>query len=80
MNALDQAILQLDGVSNLARLLGVGQSVISNWRKRGTTPDAIYCAQIEQLTEGRVTRQMFYPDKWHVIWPELARKHELASA
>ena len=32
------------------------------------------------LTEGRVTRQMFYPDKWHVIWPELARKHELASA
>jgi DNA-binding transcriptional regulator YdaS (Cro superfamily) len=64
----------------LARLLGVGQSVISNWRKRGTTPDAIYCSQIEQLTEGRVTRKMFYPDSWHVIWPELANRDELTIA
>jgi hypothetical protein len=35
MDILDTAIKQEDGVSNLAKALGVGQSVVSNWRARG---------------------------------------------
>ena len=74
MKALDLAISTVGGVGKLALALGVTQPVISNWRARGTTPDAIHCVAIERATGGAVTRRDLRPDDWHLIWPELAHK------
>ena len=70
--ALDAAIEAMGGVSMLASAIGVGQSVISNWRARGTVPSANYCTAIERATAGAVTRRDLRPDDWRAIWPELA--------
>lgn len=72
MNALDQAITHLGGVGKLATALGVAQPVVSNWRARGTKPDAAHCVAIERATEGAVTRRDLRPNDWQDIWPELA--------
>ncbi|ODS67313.1 MAG: hypothetical protein ABS37_00430 [Acidovorax sp. SCN 65-108] len=71
MNALDIAIKNAGGVGKLAAAIGVGQPVVSNWRARGTTPDAVHCVAIERATSGVVTRQALRPEDWHLIWPEL---------
>lgn len=71
MNALDIAIKNAGGVGKLAAAIGVGQPVVSNWRARGTAPDAVHCVAIERATSGVVTRQALRPDDWHRIWPEL---------
>ncbi len=72
MQALDIAIKKLGGVGKLAAALGVQQPVVSNWRARGTTPDAIHCVTIERVTAGVVSRRDLRPEDWHLIWPELA--------
>ena len=61
----------MGSAGKLAAAIGVGQSAISNWRARGTTPDALHCAAIERATAGAVTRRDLRPDDWHLIWPEL---------
>lgn len=73
MNALETAIESAGGVGKLATAIGVGQPVVSNWRARGTTPDAVHCVSIERVTRGAVTRRDLRPDDWHLIWPELAQ-------
>ena len=78
MKALDLAISTVGGVGKLALALGVTQPVISNWRARGTTPDAIHCVAIERATGGAVTRRDLRPDDWHLIWPEMAAAQEVA--
>lgn len=70
MDALDLAINRAGGVTALAKAIGVGQSVVSNWRARGSVPTD-HCAAIEMATAGAVTRQMLRPDDWSRIWPEL---------
>lgn len=72
MKALDKAIQIVGGVGKLAAGIGVSQPVVSNWRARGTTPDAIHCVSIERLTDGAVSRCDLRPDDWPLIWPELA--------
>ncbi len=71
MNPLETAIGTVGGVGKLAAAIGVGQSTISNWRARGTTPDAAHCAAIERATTGTVSRRDLRPEDWHLIWPEL---------
>jgi len=73
MKALDFAIEIVGGVGRLATALGVGQSVVSNWRARGTLLEAKHCVAIERLTQGAVTRQQMRPADWWEIWPELAQ-------
>lgn len=73
MNALDRAISLVGGVGKLAAALGVGQPVVSNWKSRGTTPDAAHCVAIESATRGQVRRQDLRPDDWRLIWPELVK-------
>lgn len=72
MKALDTAIAIVGGVGKLAAALRVAQPVVSNWRARGTTPDAVHCVAIERATNGAVTRRDLRPDDWPLIWPELA--------
>lgn len=71
MNALEKAIAHTGGVGKLAAAIGVSQPVVSNWRARGTTPDAALCVAIERATSGAVTRRELRPDDWADIWPEL---------
>lgn len=59
------------GITKLAIALGVGQSVVSNWKTRGTLIEAVYCVAIERLTQGEVGRKHLRPDDWASIWPEL---------
>ncbi|WP_082366665.1 transcriptional regulator [Paenacidovorax caeni] len=77
---LDAAIENLGGVGKLAAALGVSPSVISNWRARGTTPEAIHCVAIERATAGAVTRCDLRPDDWEKIWPELAAQSKAGEA
>ena len=76
---LQVAIDCLGGAGKLAAAIGVGQSAISNWRSRSTTPDAVYCVAIERATNGQVSRRDLRPDDWHLIWPELAQGQAHAS-
>ena len=73
MEALDRAISAADGVNELARRLGIRQSVVSNWRARKSVPPE-HCAAIEAATGGDVTRRELRPTDWHRIWPELITK------
>lgn len=68
MEALTKAIQTAGGVGALASKIGVGQSVVSNWRARGAVPPE-HCAAIHGATG--VPRWDLRPDDWHRIWPEL---------
>ena len=72
--ALSRAAEICGGITKLAGALGVGQSVVSNWKTRGTLIDAVYCVAIERLTQGEVGRKHLRPDDWAGIWPELAEE------
>jgi hypothetical protein len=56
----------------LARLLNVTPGFISHLAT-GRRPVPIkYCLQIEQYTQGKVSRRDLRPDDFVQIWPELA--------
>jgi DNA-binding transcriptional regulator YdaS (Cro superfamily) len=61
MNALDIAIESAGGVGKLAERLGIFQSAVSNWKKRGQPP-ADRCIALEAIAEGKVTRYQLRPD------------------
>jgi DNA-binding transcriptional regulator YdaS (Cro superfamily) len=69
--ALSRAAEICGGITKLAIALGIGQSVVSNWKTRATLIDAVYCVAIERLTQGEVGRKHLRPDDWASIWPEL---------
>lgn len=61
--------------ADLARALGVPQSLPSSWaaadeEKRRPVP-VQHCLAIERVTQGEVTRRDLRPDDWHLIWPDL---------
>lgn len=59
------------GATELAKQLEVSISYLSQLAA-GTTPRSPErCVQIEQVTDGKVSRQDLRPDDWHRIWPEL---------
>jgi DNA-binding transcriptional regulator YdaS (Cro superfamily) len=88
MKPLDIAIDYVGGVTKLAEAIGVGQSVVSNWKKRNSVIEAGLCTKIEIVTNGRVTRKDLRPNDWQTIWLELAdapapkkpRRKEVARA
>jgi len=73
---IESAIHHAGGVTRLAFAIGVTQSAISNWKARGTMPNAVYCTAIERATNGLVTRRDLRPQDWYLIWPELAANEE----
>lgn len=80
MKPLDIAIDHVGGVTKLAAQIGVGQSVISNWRARDSVIDPLLCTAIERVTEGKVSRKDLRPDDWPEIWPELTRQRKPRKA
>lgn len=74
MEHLNKAISEAGGVSAFAALIGVGQSVVSNWRSRGAVA-ADACPAIERATAGGLACEVLRPDVgWHRI-PDAAWPH-----
>lgn len=57
---LEFAISLVGGVREMAKLMNVQPSAITNWRRRRVPPER--CAEIERLTLGLVTRSELRPD------------------
>lgn len=55
-------------LSELARRLGMTPQKLDYHRR--TKPTVKMCVQIEEMTEGKVTRKQLRDD-WAEIWPEL---------
>jgi DNA-binding transcriptional regulator YdaS (Cro superfamily) len=74
MRELSKAISILGSQGALGAAVGVGQSAVANWLKRGTVP-AEYCPRIESATGGQVTCEGLCPD---VAWSVLRNSAEAA--
>lgn len=65
-------------IANIARYCGVKPPSVCGWRDTGSIPESkliLMAPYIESKTknsERPFTRKTMFPDKWHVIWPELA--------
>lgn len=58
-------------VSELAQVMQVSASLVTQWAG-GTKPvSAERCALVERATGGQVTRRDLRPNDWWLIWPEL---------
>lgn len=57
----------------MATLLGVRQPTLQAWLAEKRPIPIKRCVQIEELTQGLVTRRDLRPDDWAEIWPELAQ-------
>ena len=79
MNAIKRAVDTAGGISALARALGVSYQAVKFWIDGKRRLEPIRCVQIEQFTDGAVTRQELRPDDWWELWPELAYKNPAAA-
>lgn len=63
----------LGGPTKIAKLCGISVPGVSQWRITGVPNDRLIflAAEIEQATEGLVTRKSLFPTTYHTIWPEL---------
>lgn len=66
--------------SILASRLNVAPQQIYQWASGSRGVPIERCVEIEQATDGAVTRQDLRPDDWHRIWPELADKASAPAA
>lgn len=57
----------------LAQQLGVTKGAVHQWISPKRKVPIEHCARIEQITRGKVTREMLRPDDWQSIWPELVK-------
>jgi len=74
---LNEYVKQQFGRSVLiARSVGVSPPVVSDWVTGKKQIPVERCVQIEQATQGAVTRIDLRPDDWHRYWPELATQSQ----
>lgn len=72
MSGLNKAICIAGSQKALAKAIGLGQTAVANWIKRGGLVPVEYCAPIETAFDGAVTRKDLRPEDWERHWPELA--------
>ena len=75
MAIADSEIIQLlGGATSVARLLGIKPPSVQGWLETGIPEGRLIelAAQIEAKSDGRFTRISRWPDRYAVIWPELA--------
>lgn len=65
--------------AELAKRLKVSPSNVNQWVTNRRPIPIDKCYAIEKATDYQVMRWDLYPDKWHLIWPEL-RMHKRAPA
>lgn len=63
----------LGGPTKIAKLCNISVPSVSMWKRTGVPNDRLIflAAEIEQATEGLVTRKSLFPTTYHTIWPEL---------
>lgn len=65
-------------IANIARYCGIKPPSVCGWRDNNSIPESkliMMAPYIESKTINSVrplTRKIIFPDKWQVIWPELA--------
>lgn len=59
------------GITALARLLSVTPQIVHKWAAGQQPVPIIRCVEIEEITNGLVTRKQLRPDDWYQIWPDL---------
>lgn len=80
MNLKDYlASLERGGPTRFASELQVSVSYLSQMASGQTSVSPARSVEIEQKTNGSVTRQELRPDDWPEIWPELTDKPSLNS-
>lgn len=71
---IEKAITFFGSQANLAKELEVKRMNIQYWKKSNASIPIKRCLQIEQLTNGAVTRQDLRPDDYWEIWPDLLKE------
>lgn len=61
---IELAVRLAGSQTKLAKLLGVGQSIISAWARGEKKIPPERAIQVEQKFEGRVSRALIRPDLW----------------
>jgi len=63
----------LGGPTKIAKLCKISVAACSQWRITGVPNDRLIflAAEIENATEGLVTRKSLFPTNYKTIWPEL---------
>lgn len=57
--------------NQLAALLGVSASLVTQWANGNKAVSAERAVDIERATGGVVGRRDLRPTDWHLVWPEL---------
>jgi DNA-binding transcriptional regulator YdaS (Cro superfamily) len=72
----DKIIELLGGNTAVANLCGISPQAVADWKLKGIPHyRLVYLgAELERLSHGLVSRRDICPDKWQLIWPELATK------
>lgn len=79
MDALNKSISIAGSQRALGESIGLGQTAVANWIKRGGIVPVEHCTPIETALLGKVTRKELRPDDWQIHWPELALAHSLPA-
>lgn len=68
--------LKQEGFSQkyFAALINRNSSEVCYWMKRKLPMPVKVAVRIEQVTNGKVSRQDLFPNDWKEIWPELEDK------
>lgn len=76
MKTAKELIEILGGAPAVARMLGIKNPSVYEWKERNRIPDdklIRLAPSIERLTNSKITRKDLRPGDWSEIWPELAR-------
>jgi DNA-binding transcriptional regulator YdaS (Cro superfamily) len=80
MRGMDDSeiIALLGGPAQVARLFGIKTPSVSGWLESGIPEGRLIeiAARVEQKSDGRFSRRERFPDRFHLIWPELATPGE----
>lgn len=60
--------------ADFADSIGVTQGMVYQWINKDRPVTPIKCVEIENKTNGQVSRKDLRPDDWKRIWPELVHK------
>ena len=74
---IEDACDYVGGLSKLAGLVGVKPPTVSQWKNGKRPVPTERASDIEQVTNGAVTRKDLRPDDWHRQWPELAEQEKV---
>ena len=72
MNLSDYCAGKPGAQKEIAEKVGVSMGFINHVVRGRKSMPVQHCVQIEQLTDGQVSRKDLRPDDWFLIWPELA--------